>query len=88
MTIDSENCGECDFLLGQYEAMTFSLVRLHNALVKAEGSHDFTSIQTIAADAHEVSLRRRNAFKVYSEHRATVHHVLETQPFDVAKLKL
>ena len=66
-------CRECDFLLSRYEAATFSLMRVHNALRNAEALRDFESVQHLSADAHDISLRRKKAKEGYAEHRARVH---------------
>ena len=66
-------CRECDFLLSQYEATTFSLMRVQNSLTKAEALHDLELIQQLSIEVDLTALRRHKAHQRYSEHRASFH---------------
>ena len=77
MTAEKDFCGECDFLLSRCKATTFSLIRLQNALGKAEGLCDLESIERLNGDAHEAALRHRSARERYSDHRAKAHGAQE-----------
>src|SRR5579871_4260070 len=69
----TSECTACELFESRYEAATFDLARIHNALDIAEHLRDRDSIRKLTLEAFAISDRKRAARASYVRHRKDCH---------------
>jgi len=69
----NSGCRHCDQLRAQYEAATFDLARIHNALEIAEYLGDRDSRRRLKLAAFQTAERQRNARTALARHQEMEH---------------